>query len=178
MTLHPTPLSGAWLIAIDPIPDERGFFARSLCADTLSAQGLEARPVQQSLSFNPRKGTLRGLHYQAAPCEEVKLVRVTQGRIYDVMLDMRPHSPSYGQWHAVELSAQNRHTLYIPKGVAHGFQTLVDDTEVCYQMTHPHSPAHSRGVRWNDPAFAIVWPLPDPILSERDATYPDALPLP
>lgn len=173
MTLHPTPIHGAWLIDLAPITDERGFFARSLCADTLAAHGLQGVMVQQSISFNRQRGTLRGLHYQRAPYEEVKLVRVTQGRLYDVIVDLRPTSPTYLRWHALELSANNRQTLYIPQGVAHGFQTLSDDTEVFYQMAQPYSPAHSAGVRWNDPALAIDWPLPAPILSARDAAYPD-----
>jgi len=170
--LSETPIAGAWLLEIEPILDERGFFARSLCVDTLAAHGLEGSMLQQSVSFNQKRGTLRGMHYQTAPHEEIKLVRVTQGRIYDVILDLRRDSPSYLRWHAVELSADNRRTLYIPKGVAHGFQTLEDHSEVFYQMAQTYVPGHSSGVRWNDPAFAIDWPLAEPILSERDASYP------
>jgi dTDP-4-dehydrorhamnose 3,5-epimerase len=171
--LSETPIAGAWLLEIEPILDERGFFARSLCVDTLAAHGLEGRMLQQSVSFNQKRGTLRGMHYQTAPHEEIKLVRVTQGRIYDVILDLRRDSPSYLRWHAVELSADNHHTLYIPKGVAHGFQTLEDGSEILYQMATPYVPGHSAGVRWNDPTFAIDWPLASPVLSERDATYPN-----
>ena len=174
MIFTETPIAGAWLIDIDPMVDERGFFARSLCADTLAAHGLEGRMVQQSISFNPQRGTLRGMHFQTAPHEEIKLVRVTQGEIYDVVLDLRPDSPSYLRWFAVTLSAANHRTLYLPKGVAHGFQTLVDNSEVFYQMASAYVPGYASGVRWNDPAFSIDWPLPAaPILSPRDAGYPD-----
>ena len=172
MILTETPIAGAWLFDVEPVVDERGFFARSLCVDTLAAYGLEGRIQQQSVSFNHRRGTLRGMHYQKQPHEEIKLVRVTQGRIHDVILDLRRDSPSYLRWHAVELSAGSHRTLYIPKGVAHGFQTLEDRTEVFYQMTSAYAPGYSCGVRWNDPAFAIDWPLSDPILSERDASHP------
>ena len=172
MKLSETPITGAWLLEIEPVADERGFFARSLCVDTLAAHGLEGRMQQQSVSFNHRRGTLRGMHYQRSPYEEIKLVRVTQGRIYDVILDLRCDSPSYLRWYAVELSADSHRTLYIPKGVAHGFQALEDRSEVFYQMASAYVPDHSCGVRWNDPVFAIDWPLADPILSERDASHP------
>ena len=173
MKVLPTPIAGAWLLEIEPIADERGFFARSLCVESLEAQGLEGRMVQQSVSFNRQRGTLRGMHYQIAPHEEIKLVRVTRGRIHDVLLDLRPDSPGYLRWHTVELSADNHRTLYIPKGVAHGFQTLEDTTEVFYQMAQAYVPGYARGVRWNDPAFAIDWPLAPSIISERDRGYPD-----
>lgn len=165
------PIVGAWLMELDQISDERGFFARSLCVDTLADHELEGRMSQQSISFNERRGTLRGMHYQSAPHEEIKLVRVTKGRVYDVILDLRADSGSYLCWHAVELSADNHRTLYVPKGVAHGFQTLEDHTEVFYQMSQNYAPRNSCGVRWNDPLFAIEWPLSDPILSLRDASY-------
>ncbi|MCG9026142.1 dTDP-4-dehydrorhamnose 3,5-epimerase [Laribacter hongkongensis] len=173
MKLSETPITGAWLLEVEPIADDRGFFARSLCVDTLAAHGLEGRMQQQSVSFNFQRGTLRGMHYQNAPHAETKLVRVTRGRVYDVMLDMRRDSPSFLCWHAVELSADNHRTLYIPKGVAHGFQTLENCSEVFYQMAQPYMPGYACGVRWNDPAFGIDWPLTDPVLSERDASYPD-----
>ena len=172
MILNETPIAGDWLLEIEPVADARGFFARSLCVDTLAAHGLEGRMQQQSVSFNHRRGTLRGMHYQKSPHEEVKLVRVTQGRIYDVILDLRRDSSSYLRWYAVELSADSHRSLYIPKGVAHGFQTLEDCTEVFYQMTQAYVPGHGCGVRWNDPVFAIDWPLAGPILSERDASHP------
>lgn len=171
MKLIETSIEGAWLLEIEPIFDERGFFARSFCSDTLAAYGLHGQFVQQSVSFNLKRGTLRGMHYQSAPHEEIKLVRATQGCVFDVILDLRRESSSYLRWYAVELSATNRRSLYIPKGVAHGFQTLDDNSEMFYQMANAYEPGHSRGVRWNDPAFGIVWPLSDPILSERDANY-------
>jgi dTDP-4-dehydrorhamnose 3,5-epimerase len=166
------PIAGAWLFDLEPKVDERGFFARSLCVDTLAAHGLEGVMRQQSVSFNRIRGTLRGLHYQRAPHEEIKLVRVTQGRIYDVILDLRRGLPSYLQWYAVELSADNHRTLYIPKGVAHGYQTLENNTEVFYQMAQAYVPGHSCGVGWDDPTFCIDWPIESPILSEADASYP------
>ncbi len=172
MKLTELQIPGAWLFDVEPIFDERGFFARSLCVDTLAAQSLEVVMRQQSVSFNRLRGTLRGMHYQRAPHEEVKLVRVTHGRIYDVILDLRPGLPSYLQWYAVELSAENRRTLYIPKGVAHGYQTLEDHTEVFYQMAQDYVPGNSYGVRWDDPTFCIDWPIESPILSEADANYP------
>lgn len=167
-----TPIAGAYLLEIEPIVDERGFFARSFCLDALARLGLDGRILQQSISFNQMRGTLRGLHYQSHPNEEIKLVRVTRGRVYDVILDLRQESPSYFSWYAVELSEHNHRTLYIPKGVAHGFQTLEDKTEVFYQMTQPYVSGSSCGVRWNDPAFGIDWPLDCYSISVRDANYP------
>lgn len=171
MKLKETSIAGAWVIDIDPTEDERGFFARSLCVDTLESHGLVGRMQQQSISFNLKSGTLRGLHFQTAPHEEIKLVRVTKGCVYDVILDLRANSPSYLQWHAIELSSANHRTIYIPKGVAHGFQTLEANTEVFYQMSTTYAPTHSAGVRWNDPAFSIDWPIKNPILSPRDGGY-------
>lgn len=173
MRLISTPIAGAWLIDVEPIRDQRGFFARSICVDVLAAQGLDGRISQQSISFNERQGTLRGLHYQDEPHGEIKLVRATSGRIYDVILDLRPDSTSYLCWHAVELSVDNRRTLYVPKGVAHGFQTLEDNTEVFYQMTQRYVPGYSRGIRWNDKKFAINWPLAVQSISLQDDSYPD-----
>jgi dTDP-4-dehydrorhamnose 3,5-epimerase len=132
--------------------------------------------AQCSISWNARKGTLRGMHYQAQPFAECKLVRCSAGAIYDVIVDLRPASPSYRKWFAAELTATNRRMLYIPEGFAHGFQTLVDGTEVCYQISESYRPEHSRGVRWNDPAFGIEWPIPDPILSARDRAFADHQP--
>jgi dTDP-4-dehydrorhamnose 3,5-epimerase len=163
------PIAGAYLIDIEPQADERGFFARTVCAEEFGRHGLNAGFVQQSVSFNARKGIVRGMHYQAAPHQEDKLVRVTRGAVWDAILDLRPDSPSHGKWFGVELSADNRRALYIPKGVAHGFQTLTDDTEVHYQMTVPYCPDAARGLHWRDPQFGIAWPDPDgAILSERD----------
>jgi dTDP-4-dehydrorhamnose 3,5-epimerase len=159
---------------LDRQEDERGFFARSWCEAEFREQGLNSRLVQCSVSFNLRRGTLRGMHYQRAPHAEAKLVRCTRGAVLDAMIDLRPESPTYKQWFAQELSAQNRLMLYIPEGCAHGFQTLEDETEVFYQLSAGYTPASERGVRWNDPAFGITWPVTDGvIINERDRTYPD-----
>jgi dTDP-4-dehydrorhamnose 3,5-epimerase len=172
----PTPLAGAWLIAVEPHEDERGSFARVWCAREFGAQGLDTRLVQASVSLNRRRGTLRGMHWQASPHEETKLVRCTRGAIYDVIIDLRTDSPTFTHHYAAELTADNRLALYVPPGLAHGFQTLADDTEVLYQMSAFHVPEAGRGVRWNDPAFGIRWPIAAPILNQRDATYPDFSP--
>jgi dTDP-4-dehydrorhamnose 3,5-epimerase len=174
--LRETPVAGVHLVEPERIEDERGFFARTFAADEFAARGLDARVAQCSTSFNAKCGTLRGLHYQAAPHGEAKLVRCTRGAIYDVAVDLRPDSPSYRRWTGAELSADNGRALFIPAGCAHGFQTLVDASEVLYQISTAYVPEAARGVRWDDPAFGIAWP-PAPahgrILSERDASYPD-----
>ena len=172
MTFTETELKGVWLVSPEPAADDRGFFARTWCEREFAAHGLTARWVQCNLSFNRRRGTLRGLHYQRAPHEETKLVRCTMGAIYDVVLDLRRDSATFRKHVAVELSASNRQMLYIPEGCAHGFQTLVDDTEVFYQMSAFYAPDHAAGVRWDDPAFGISWPVSDPILSGRDRRFP------
>lgn len=156
--------------------DERGTFARTWCRRDFESHGLTAKLAQCSVSFNASRATLRGMHYQAAPHAEAKLVRVTRGAIYDVALDLRPTSSTYRQWFAAELSCENRHMLYIPEGCAHGFQTLTDDAEVFYQISEFYEPDAGRGVRWNDPVFGLNWPLSDPILSDRDRNYPDFQP--
>jgi len=166
-------LAGAYVIEIEPHDDSRGFFARTFCRDEMTAAGLPGEFMQASVSYNTRRGTLRGMHFQAAPHEEPKLVRCTRGAIHDVIIDLRPASPTHREWFAIELTAYNWRTLYVPPGFAHGFQTLVDDTEILYQMAEPYVAELARGVRWNDPAFGIEWPFPEPILSERDAGYPD-----
>jgi dTDP-4-dehydrorhamnose 3,5-epimerase len=165
-------LPGVWLVELEPIADERGFFARSWAADDFRERGLEAGLVQVSVSYNRGRGTLRGLHYQAAPHAEAKLVRCTAGAIFDVAVDVRTGSPTRGRWVAAELSAENRRSLYVPPGFAHGFQTLGEGAEVLYQISTAYSPEHSRGVRWNDPEVAVRWPFGDPILSERDRALP------
>lgn len=170
-----TPLRGAWVVELEQISDERGWFARSFDADEFEAHGLDPTVVQCNLSFNARAGTLRGLHYQAEPDGESKLVRCVRGAIVDVAVDLRPDSPTYCGWHGVQLSEENRLAYYIPAGLAHGFQTLTDDCEVLYQMGHRYVPEAARGVRFDDPAFAIQWP-PAPgtrIVSDRDRSYPD-----
>jgi len=172
----PTPLAGAWLVDLDRREDARGFFARTWCRQEFEAQGLDTRLVQCSMSRNLRRGTLRGMHWQAAPHEEVKLVRCSRGAIWDVIIDLRPGSPTHARHFAVELTAESGRALYIPAGCAHGFVTLVDDSDVVYQMSEYYEPAAGRGVRWNDPAFGIAWPVTNPILHERDAHYPDYVP--
>lgn len=173
MIFRDTGLAGAWLVEPEPHQDERGLFARIWCRREFGDRGLATDLVQASLSWSARRGTLRGMHYQAAPFEEVKLVRCVRGAIHDVIVDLRPASSTRGAHFAAELSADNRTAIYVPEGFAHGFQVLEDGSEVLYHMSAPHSADHARGVRWNDPAFAIDWPLADPILNERDRTYPD-----
>lgn len=174
MKFTETRLAGAYLIDLEPIADERGFFARSWCAQEFEAYGLNPKLVQCNISFNHKKGTLRGMHYQAKPHEEAKLVRCTKGAIYDVIVDIRPDSATFKQWLAVELTADNHRMLYIPQGVAHGFQTLVDKTEVFYQMSDFYYPECARGVCWNDQVFNIEWPQEDKrIISAKDLQYPD-----
>ena len=173
MKFSPAKLTGVWIVDLDRHEDERGFFARSWCQTEFEKQGLNPRLVQCNISFNEKKGTLRGMHFQAAPHEEVKLVRCSRGAIYDVIIDLRRSSPTHRRWLAVELTADNRRALYIPEGFAHGFQSLEDGTEVFYQMSDFFHPDCSRGVRWNDPAFGIVWPINEKIISPKDNSYPD-----
>lgn len=173
MKLSPTPLSGAYFVDIEPIEDSRGFFARTVCSTEFAKQGLCGNFIQQSVSWNKSKGIIRGLHFQSGPNAEEKLVRVTSGRIFDVIVDMRKESRTFAQWYGVELSASNRRALYIPKGFAHGFQTLQDDTELLYEMTVHYVPGAAAGVRWDDPAIGIKWPAPQTaILSEKDKLLP------
>ena len=173
MIFTATPMLGAVIIDVEPFEDERGFFARSFCSREFAAHGLSPHVAQCSISFNRTRGTLRGLHFQRPPHAEVKLVRCTAGVLYDVIIDLRPDSLTFRRHFGVELSARNRKMLYVPEGFAHGFQTLQDDTEVCYQMSTPFCRDAAAGVRWNDPAFAIDWPLAVTVISERDRTYPD-----
>jgi len=173
MIFRETRLKGAFIIEPERLEDERGFFARTFCIEEFRKGGIEFRVVQCNISFNKKKGTLRGMHYQIAPYEEAKLVRCTMGAIYDVIIDLRPESPTFKQWIAVELTAENRLMLYVPKGFAHGFQTLENNTEVFYQMSESYHPECARGVRWEDPMFGIEWPILPPILSWRDRSYLD-----
>jgi dTDP-4-dehydrorhamnose 3,5-epimerase len=168
-----TQVAGAFVVEPERIGDTRGFFARTWCRREFEEQGLNPALVQCSISFNRRKGTLRGMHYQAPPHEETKLVRCTAGAIYDVAIDLRAASPTFGAHTAVVLGAGNRRGLYVPEGCAHGFLTLEDDTEVAYQMSEFYAPESSRGVRWDDPAFGIDWPGEVHEIAERDRTYPD-----
>ncbi len=173
MKFTTTPIPGVWLVEMERSEDDRGWFARSWCAGEFVAHGLNTAFSQSSASFNRRRGTLRGMHYQVAPHAEAKLVRCTRGAMYDAALDLRPNSPTFCKWFAAELTADNGRALYIPEGCAHGFQTLADDTEVLYQIAGEYHPASGRGVRWNDAAFGIQWPLPEEaILSPCDAGYP------
>jgi dTDP-4-dehydrorhamnose 3,5-epimerase len=175
MIFTETKLQGAFIIDIDRIEDERGFFARTWCQREFEAHGLCTQLAQCNISFNKSKGTLRGMHYQAAPYAEAKLVRCTSGAIYDVIIDLRPDSPTFKRWVAVELTADNRRMLFIPEGFAHGFQTLANGTEVFYQMSQFYAPEYARGVRWDDPAFKVSWPAEKRIISERDQAFPDFL---
>jgi dTDP-4-dehydrorhamnose 3,5-epimerase len=169
-----TPFTGAFVLDLEPHTDERGFFARVSCQQEFEAHGLEHRIVQSSISFNQRSGTLRGLHYQSEPFGEIKIVRCTSGAIFDVIVDLRTGSSTIGHHFSVVLSAANRRSLYVPRGFAHGFQTLSDNTEVSYQISEVFRPEASRGVRWNDPAFGIEWPpTPARTMNDRDRNYPD-----
>jgi dTDP-4-dehydrorhamnose 3,5-epimerase len=176
MVFTETRLNGAYIVDLERFEDERGFFARSWCYREFEQRGLNAGLVQCNVSRNRAKGTLRGLHYQAAPYEEAKLVRCTTGAIYDVVADLRAQSPTFLKHFGTVLSAENHRALYIPEGCAHGFLTLSDESEVFYQMTQFYEPAAGRGIRWNDPALAISWPAPVIVISERDRTYPDYQP--
>jgi dTDP-4-dehydrorhamnose 3,5-epimerase len=171
MIFQATPLAGVFVVVPEPKEDERGFFARTWCPRELAEHGLETQLAQVSISFNSKSGTVRGMHYQIAPSAEVKLVRCTQGAIYDVAIDLRRNSPTFQRWTAVDLTAENRRGLYVPKGCAHGFQVRADNTEVLYMISEFQDPATARGVRWNDPAFGIEWPLSVSCISERDRTY-------
>jgi dTDP-4-dehydrorhamnose 3,5-epimerase len=171
-----TSLEGAYSIVPERLEDERGFFARTWCRREFEKHGLDSRLAQCSISYNRRAGTLRGMHYQAAPHGETKLVRCTVGSIHDVIIDLRPRSSTYLRHFATVLSAEGREMLYVPVGFAHGFQTLEPDTEVFYQISEFHEPSAARGVRWDDPAFDIEWPPAERTLSERDRNYPDFVP--
>jgi dTDP-4-dehydrorhamnose 3,5-epimerase len=168
----PTPLAGAFVIEPEPLEDARGLFTRTWCEREFAARGLETRVAQCSTSCNKKRGTLRGMHYQAAPFGETKLVRCTRGSMFDVIIDLRSDSPTFARSFAAVLSADNRKSMYVPVGFAHGFQTLEDETEVFYQISEFYSPQHSRGVRWDDPAFAIAWPPAERTIVERDRQYP------
>lgn len=173
MKFIPTRLAGVFIIELERLADERGFFARSFCRDDFVRHGLATEFVQCNVSFNRSRGTLRGLHYQASPHAEAKLVRCTRGAIYDVVVDIRVKSNTYREWLTTELSADNYRMIYIPEGCAHGFQTLRDSAEVFYQMSVAYQPDAARGIRYNDSALGIRWPLANPTLSARDAAYPD-----
>jgi dTDP-4-dehydrorhamnose 3,5-epimerase len=172
MRIRPAKLSGVFRVEIEPLRDERGFFARSFCAEEFAASGLNSSIVQCSFSFNPRRGTLRGLHFQNPPYAEAKLIRCAAGAIYDVVLDIRRDSATFGRWEAFELCGDGLLSLYVGEGFAHGFQTLVDNTQVLYAMSQFHRPESIAGINWADPRLAIPWPVPDPIISAKDRTLP------
>jgi dTDP-4-dehydrorhamnose 3,5-epimerase len=172
MRFQESELSGAFILHLEERKDERGFFARTYCARELDQHGLNPRVVQCNMSFNRKAGVVRGMHYQLAPAAEAKLVRCTRGAIYDVIVDMRPDSPTYLQHIGVELSAENRAALYVPEMFAHGFQALWDDTEVLYQVSEFYTPEAERGLRHDDPALGIQWPLPVSEISAKDAAWP------
>ncbi|HEY3291856.1 MAG TPA: dTDP-4-dehydrorhamnose 3,5-epimerase [Anaerolineae bacterium] len=167
------PLAGAYLIEPEQVVDERGFFARAWSHEEFEQRGLVTKLVQCNISYNKHTGTLRGMHYQAPPYAEVKVLRCTMGAVYDVIIDLRPASPTYRQWHGVTMDSTNRLIVYIPEGFAHGFVTLTDNAEVFYQMSESYHPEQARGVRWNDAAFGIRWPMEPRVISERDRLYPD-----
>lgn len=169
-------LAGAYLIELDPIRDARGFFARAFCADELARHGMNATIAQINIGSNTQAGIVRGMHFQRAPHAEVKIVRCTAGAIFDVIVDLRPESPTFKQWIGVELSAENRRTLYVPEGFAHGYQSLQPDTEMYYMTSHRFASSHAAGVRYNDPMFGIEWPLPVSLISTADSSWPDFKP--
>jgi dTDP-4-dehydrorhamnose 3,5-epimerase len=178
MIFTETLLTGVFVLDLEPVHDARGFFARTWSEEELARHGLETKVAQCSSSFNAKRGTLRGMHYQGAPHEEAKVVRCVRGKVLDVVLDLRPGSRTRAKWVGVELSDDNRRAIYVPPGCAHGFLTLTDGAELFYQISSPYVAEAARGIRWNDPAFAIYWPLSEagvgaPLLSERDATFPD-----
>jgi dTDP-4-dehydrorhamnose 3,5-epimerase len=171
MTFHETKLQGVFEIHLEPKADDRGFFARCWCEKEWESKGLNPKTAQCSVSFSSRKGTLRGIHYQAMPYPETKLIRCTRGAIYDVVVDLRSQSSTFKKWIAAVLTANNRRMVYVPEGCGHGFLTLEDDSEVFYQMSESYHPELARGVRWDDPAFQIFWPGEVKVISERDRTY-------
>lgn len=173
MIFRETKLPGAFVIEQERHADERGFFARTFCREEFTERGMNPHVAQCNVSFNKRRGTLRGMHYQVQPLAEAKLVRCTSGAIFDVIIDLRDSSATFCQHVAIELCARSGNMLYIPEGFAHGFQTLEDNTEVFYQMSQPYAAECARGVRWNDPSFAVEWPSADRIILERDRNYPD-----
>lgn len=173
MIFTPTKIPGAWIIDPERVEDNRGFFARSWCKKEFEAHGIHALPVQINTSYSKQRGTIRGIHYQLEPFAETKLMRCIQGAIYDVILDLRPGSPTYRQWIAVELSASSQRMVFVPEGCAHGFQSLEDHSVALYQVSQFYSPLHERGIRYNDPAFSIEWPLEVSVISEKDCRWDD-----
>ncbi len=176
MIFTPSTVEGAYLVGMEPHSDERGWFARAWCEDEFRAQGIDMRAVQTNVSFNVHRGTIRGLHWQVAPFLEAKLLRCTAGAVFDVVADVRPGSPTFGTWDGFELRAGDRALVFVPGGCAHGYQALADGSEVTYSTSHRYTPGAERGIRWNDPAFGIRWPVSDMIVSEKDSAWPDFAP--
>jgi dTDP-4-dehydrorhamnose 3,5-epimerase len=172
MKFHTTTLPGVWRIELELRQDERGFLARTFCEQEFAEHGLNTRWPQCNLTLTRRRGTIRGMHFQAEPKPEIKLIRCSVGAVHDVLVDVRTESPTYGQWEAFELTAENHRMLYVPAGIAHGFQCLLDDSELFYQMSESYQAELARGVRWDDPAVNIRWPLPATSISERDRSLP------
>jgi dTDP-4-dehydrorhamnose 3,5-epimerase len=173
MRFSPTEVEGAFLVSMEPHRDDRGWFARAWCEDEFRAQGIEMRAVQTNVSSNVRRGTIRGLHWQTEPHLEAKLLRCTAGAVYDVVADVRQGSPTYGTWQGIELSAGDGRLVFVPGGCAHGYQALSDGAEVTYSTSCAYVPGAERGLRWDDPAFGIRWPITDVVVSEKDASWPD-----
>lgn len=173
MKFEPTPLKDAFTIELERRGDDRGFFARAFCERELADHGLEQRFVQINNSLSGKRGTLRGLHYQLAPVAEVKIMRCIRGAVWDAIIDLRPDSPTFAQWFGAELSAQNRRMMYVPRGFAHAVLTLADDSELLYLVSEFYEPAQERGLRWNDPRFAIEWPVTPTEISDKDRSWPD-----
>lgn len=176
MKFTETDLRGAFVIDLEPVEDRRGFFATTWSRQVFQCRGLDVELAHCGLSFNTHRGTLRGMHFQIAPYQQVRLVRCTRGAIHDVMIDLRRESATFARSFAVDLTQDNRRTLYVPKGFAHGFQTLADGSEVFYQISQIHAPEHERGVRWDDPLFGLQWPLAPTVMSDRDRSFPDFRP--
>lgn len=173
MKFTETKLKGAFIVEIEKLTDDRGFFARAWCRKEFEAHGLTSAVVQANVSFNRKRGTLRGMHYQIAPFQESKLIRCTRGAIYDVIIDLRPESPTYKKWIGVELTADNYTLFFVPEDFAHGFITLMDDTEITYQVSQFYTPGSEKGIRFNDPTFNIQWPLEVSVISDKDSNWPD-----
>jgi len=173
MKFTETKLKGAFIVEIEKLTDDRGFFARAWCRKEFEAHGLTSAVVQANVSFNRKRGTLRGMHYQIAPFQESKLIRCTRGAIYDVIIDLRPESPTYRQWIGVELTADNYTLFFVPEDFSHGFITLMDDTEITYQVSQFYTPGSEKGIRFNDPTFNIQWPLEVSVISDKDSNWPD-----
>lgn len=173
MIFAPTEVDGAFLVSMEPHADDRGWFARAWCEDEFRAHGVTARAIQTNVSLTVRRGTIRGLHWQVAPHQESKLLRCTAGAVFDVVVDVRPASPTHGAWQGYELRAGDQRLVFVPEGCAHGYQALADASEVSYNVSTPYAPGAERGIRWDDPAFEISWPIGDVVVSEKDASWPD-----